>query len=371
MLGHELRNPLSAIAGAAGVLKQAPDVASAMGERARAVIDRQVQHLARLVDDLLDVGRVVTGKVRLNRRRLDLGALATSVMNAWRAAGRFARHDVTARVTSVWIEGDETRIEQVLDNLVGNALKYTPAGGRVTLSIEVDGPVAVLEVADSGPGLPPNLGNRMFELFVQGDRTLDRSQGGLGIGLTLVRSLIQLHGGTVEGTGNGPDKGAVFTVRLPRIPAPADDLRALPASRPPTIPRCIVIVEDNDDTREMLRVQLVTEGHRVYEAADGKTGVELVTSVAADIALVDVGLPGIDGYEVARRIRATERGKSVCLVALTGYGRHEDRVHALDAGFDAHLTKPVPPERLAAVIADVFEKPIGREGNLESPRDER
>ncbi len=351
MLGHELRNPLGAIAGASGVLK----LTAAQGpgaERARVVIDRQVQHLSHLVDDLLDIGRLTTGKVRLTRKPLELGRLVAGAMSAWRAAGRFARHQVTEHVSSMWIHADETRMEQILENLVGNALKYTPAGGGVTVRLTRAGESAVLEVADMGAGIPPNLGDKIFDLFVQGERPLDRAQGGLGIGLTLVKTLVGLHGGTVEARSDGPDRGSVFTIRLPSVPAPAEAPAMVGRSAPAAAARRILLIEDNEDAREMFRLQLVLQGHEVHEAADGQAGVEVAASVTPDIAFVDLGLPGLDGYEVARRIRAGKRGNSIVLIALTGYGQAEDRARALDAGFDGHLTKPISPERLAAVIAE-------------------
>jgi two-component system, sensor histidine kinase len=280
------------------------------------------------------VGRLTTGKVSLNRRPLDLGDLVAGAMGAWRAAGRFSQHQVVLESASVWADIDETRIEQVIDNLVSNALKYTPRR----------------EVRDTGAGLPPELGERIFELFVQGERTPDRAQGGLGIGLTLVRALVALHGGTVSARSDGTGRGSVFTVRLPRVPAPA---ASSVASRPPAVnptPRRILIVEDNDDAREMLRIQLTQEGHEVHEAADGPTGVDMAAAVAPEVVLVDVGLPGLDGYEVARRIRAGSGGRSILLIALTGYGQAEDQSRARDAGFSLHFTKPVPPERLHAAI---------------------
>ena len=351
MLGHELRNPLGAITGAASVLKVvgAEDAAAA---RARGVIDRQAQHLARLVDDLLDVARVTTGKVRLNLQPLDVGDLVSSAMSAWRATGRFARHHVSADVVSVWIEGDETRLEQVLDNLVGNALKYTPAGGQVTVRVSQADGDAVVEVADTGPGIPAHLRDTIFDLFVQGERALDRAQGGLGIGLTLVKALVRLHGGTVIATSAAAGEGSLFTIRLPRVAAPATVTRG--ASQPPArrMPRRILVIEDNEDAREILRMQLRLEGHEVHEAADGPSGVAATAAVAPDVVLIDVGLPGLDGYEVARRIRATPEGRHLVLIALTGYGQAEDRRRALAAGFDVHLTKPVVPEHLARAIAD-------------------
>jgi len=349
MLGHELRNPLGAIAGAVGVLGTTGS-REPTGERARAVIDRQVQHLSRLVDDLLDVSRLTTGKVRLDRRPVDLGDLVASAMTAWRAAGRFARHEVSVDASPVWIAADETRVEQILENLVGNALKYTPPGGRVTVQVGPEGDTAVLRVADTGPGMPPGLGNKVFDLFVQGDRDLDRSQGGLGIGLTLVKTLVALHGGRVDVRSDGLEPGAVFTVRLPSV-APPSPRAATVATTPAAPPRRVLIIEDNDDAREMLRTALTLAGHDVHDAADGRAGIEAARAVAPDVALIDVGLPGLNGYDVARHLRAEASGQSMVLIAITGYGQAEDRRRALDAGFDDHVTKPVLPERLTELIS--------------------
>jgi PAS domain S-box-containing protein len=356
MLGHELRNPLGAITGAIGVLKvlgsQEPTV-----ERARAVIERQGQHLSRLVDDLLDVARVTTGKVRLNRRPVDFAELVAGAMSAWQAAGRFSRHEVGVEASEVWVDVDETRIEQILDNLLGNALKYTPAGGRVVVRVGQDGDTAVLEIADSGAGIPPGSLDRIFELFAQGERPLDRAQGGLGIGLTLVKALVGLHGGAVEAASEGPGRGSVFTVRLPRIAASRDTSRVAPRTDRGSVSRRIVIIEDNDDAREVLCLQLALQGHEVHEAAEGHAGLELAAAVDPDVVLIDVGLPGLDGYEVARRIRAASEAKPILLIALTGYGQPQDRLRALDAGFDVHLTKPVSPEQLATVIMQAASNP--------------
>ena len=349
MLGHELRNPLGAAAGALRVLDLAEDSPESMA-RARAVIDRQVQHLSRLVDDLLDVSRVTTGKVLLARQPLDLAGLVAGAMSTWRAAGRFDRHHVSAQLAAVWVDGDATRLEQVLDNLVGNALKYTPAGGNVTVRVGPDGVDAVLEVTDTGTGIAPAVIDKVFDLFVQGDGGLDRAQGGLGIGLTLVKALTALHGGAVDVRSDGAGKGSLVTVRLPAVPArPAAD-RSIPATTRPGPPRRILVIEDNDDAREMLRVALTLVGHTVYEAADGHAGVAAARDTEPDVALVDVGLPLLDGYEVARQIRAGANGKAIRLIAITGYGQAEDRRRAREAGFDAHLTKPVVPEQLAAAL---------------------
>jgi signal transduction histidine kinase/CheY-like chemotaxis protein len=349
MLGHELRNPLGAIASAVGLL----DVAGASpptAAHARAVVARQVQHLSRLVDDLLDVSRVTAGKARLIRRPLDLAALVTTTMNMWRSSGRFDQHRVSLDVASAWVDADESRMEQVLSNLVGNALKYTPAGGEVIIRVRPDGTSAVLEVADAGVGMTPDLLERVFDLFVQGERTLERAQGGLGIGLTMVKTLVEMHGGTVGVRSEGLGHGSTFSVRLPRVVSREEPRVAVATPAPAPARLRILLVDDNEDVREMLRVQLTMQGHEVHEAADGAAGAELAASLNPDVALVDIGLPGLDGYEVARRIRAHADGRPIRLIALTGYGQAEDRLRALDAGFDAHVTKPVFPERLAEII---------------------
>ena len=351
MLGHELRNPLGAIAGAVNLL-DAPGVSREIAAQGRAVIGRQVQHLARLVDDLLDVSRVTSGKVVLVRRPVDLAELVTRTVSMGRSPGQLDQHQIIVDAESVWVEADETRLEQVLSNLLGNAVKYTSARGIVTIRVRDEGNVALLQVADTGAGIPPDLVGRVFDLFVQGDRTLDRAQGGLGIGLTLVKVLVEMHGGTVEAQSEGLGKGAVFTVRLPRlsIVPHAAPVVAEPASST-HIPRRIIVIEDNPDMREMLRIQLTLDGHDVRVATDGEAAVALAAAHAPDVMLVDVGLPGLDGYALARRIRATERGKMMVLIALTGYGQAEDRRRAQEAGFDVHLVKPVGPAVLRAAIA--------------------
>ena len=357
MLGHELRNPLGAIAVAVGVLERAgaPEVA----RPAREVIARQIQHLRRLVDDLLDVSRVTTGKITLHLEPHDLAALVASAMATQRAAGALDRHAVSVETAPAWVRGDDTRLEQLVSNLVGNALKYTPAGGRVDVRVRPEGESAVLEVADTGIGIPSHLIGRIFDAFVQDERPLDRAAGGLGLGLTLVRTLVAMHGGEVRAASPGPGKGAVFTVRLPRVEAAATAVAARVAELAGTASRRILVVDDNDDAREMLRVLLSMGGHEVIEARNGRDGIELAEAHGPDVALVDIGLPDLDGYEVARRIRAGQAGVSMRLVAVTGYGQPEDRQHAFAAGFDAHLTKPILP----AALAELVDAPAGRDGS--------
>ncbi|MBM4440064.1 MAG: response regulator [Candidatus Rokubacteria bacterium] len=348
MLGHELRNPLGAIGSAAAIMEAAPDSVD-VGRRARAVIGRQVTTLTRLVDDLLDVSRVTTGKVVLVRRPVDLGALVDRVVADWQAAGRCARHVVTVETFPVWVDGDPIRLEQIATNLLGNALKYTPDGGAVALHVTAHGEGALLEVADTGTGIPSEQLATIFELFVQGDRALDRAPGGLGVGLTLVKALVTMHGGTVEAFSDGPGRGARFAVRLPRIEPVAASPAATPA--PARERRRVLVIEDGADAREMLRVALGLEGHEVHVASDGLEGVKAVEDLGPDVAVIDLGLPGVDGYEVARRIRSGRRRASIVLIALTGYGRPEDQRRAMEAGFDLHVTKPVAPDRLAEIIA--------------------
>ena len=282
-----------------------------------------MKHVVRLVDDLLDVGRVTAGKIVLQRRPLDLAEVVAGVVNAWRVAGRFDHHDVSIEAAPVWVEGDETRLEQVVVNLLGNALKFTPANGAVTVRVGIDGREALLEVQDAGIGMAPDLIDHVFDLFAQGTQNADRPIGGLGIGLTLVRHLVERHGGTVTARSLGPGHGSLFSVRLPAIPDQVTHVVEAKDVPRAVVSRRILLIEDNDDSREMLRILLEDAGHVVLLAADGEEGVALAASAAPDIALIDIGLPRLDGYEVARRIRAAG-GSRIALVALTGYGAAED-----------------------------------------------
>jgi len=253
---------------------------------------------------------------------------------------------------SVWIEADETRLEQILNNLVGNAVKFTPAGGRVMVDVASRGNEAVLRVEDTGAGIPDDLLPRIFDLFVQGQTGLHRPASGLGIGLTMVKRLVDLHGGRIEAVSDGPGRGSVFTVRFPLRPAPREAADATPRPGGARVRRRVLIVEDNDDARDMLRHLLEQTGHEVHEAADGLTGLYQALALRPDAAVIDIGLPELDGYEVARRVRAAGRA-DVLLVAVTGYGQSGDRQRSGEAGFDAHLTKPVDPLALEALLANL------------------
>jgi signal transduction histidine kinase len=346
MLGHELRNPLSAIASAVEVLNRV-GANSELAASARKIAARQTRHLAHMMDDLLDVGRVISGKVLLSRRVVDLAQLVQRVVSTLQVTGESAHHELRLNLHEAWIDADATRIEQVLTNLVTNALKYTPAGGRVGITVRtVDGGLVVLEVNDNGAGIPSDLLPRVFDLFVQGERTPDRRAGGLGIGLTLVRRLVELHGGTVQASSS--PAGSVFTVQLPAADAPAP--ARTHGQVPPSRRRRVLVIEDNEDALAGLRAMLELDGHTVAAATDGMQGLRLLLEMRPDVAIVDIGLPGLTGLEVARRSRAA--GFANRMIALSGYGQSSDIQQALVAGFDAHLVKPVNSGELRGLLME-------------------
>ena len=350
MLGHELRNPLGALASAVGILdlqEHSPDHVA----RARAIIDRQIERLSHLVDDLIDASRLTGSKMRLSRRPLDLSPVVKETIEVLRTRGLLDGHQLTFSGSQVWIDADETRIEQIATNLIGNALKFTPPGGTITVTVRGEGQHALLAVEDTGVGIPADVLPTIFDLFVQSERSLDRSQGGLGIGLTLVRGVVELHGGTVQAASDGSGMGSTFTVRLPSIPAPNASAREQISVMPAECKsRRVLVVEDNDDMRETLGILLTQDGHEVHLANDGPSGLKAALTFRPEIGLLDVGLPGFDGYALARSIRAHDEGKQVYLVALTGYGQPEDRLRSKEAGFDELVVKPLDVNRLALLI---------------------
>jgi len=338
MLGHELRNPLSAMSSAAALLDLAhgkPEVS----QRARETLQRQLRHLTGIIDDMLDVARLTSGKVVLNKQVLDLGEVARHVVESFRDAGRSAHVELVAYYAVAPVFADETRLEQVITNLLDNACKYSPPGSYVWLQVSADEGHSVVTVRDNGSGIAPDLLPHVFDIFSQGARTLERAQGGLGLGLTVVRRLVELHGGSITAASEGADRGATFVVRLPRAAETASSVaRGEPARA--FAPRRIVLVEDNADNRNSLASVLRMMGHKVSTAADGQRGVSEILASSPDIALIDLGLPGLDGLQVAREVRARMNGKRVLLMALTGYGGEGERSQALAAGFDAFLIKP-------------------------------
>jgi PAS domain S-box-containing protein len=352
MLGHELRNPLGAIGNASYVARMAPGTEHAA--RAQEVIGRQIKHLTRLVDDLLDAGRVASGKIVLARAPLDLAEVVRRALAGLAADGRDARHRIDCALVPAWVDGDETRLEQVMNNLLTNALRYTPADGQIVVRLASEAGEARLEVRDDGIGIPADLLPRIFDLFVQGNRVLERSQGGLGIGLTLVRRLIELHGGKLEAASPGDGLGSTFTVRLPLIDAPSADGEAVPTAGSVSAHgqrRRVLVVEDHGDVRATMCDLLRLEGHEVHACAEGRAAIEAVATFRPEVAIIDIGLPGMSGYAVAERIRREPGGTAMLLIAPTGYGQPEDRSHSLAAGFDLHVTKPVDMAQLLATIA--------------------
>jgi PAS domain S-box-containing protein len=347
-LSHELRNPLGAIANAVAALERRGSAEEAAA-RLRQIIQRQTHHLARLVDDLLDVARATAGKIALERQPIDLCEVAGGCVRSLRESGRARRHRVTFRAESVIVSADATRLAQVITNMLDNAVKFTPSGGSVDVDVWREGQEAVLRVSDTGIGIGAEMLPRVFELFAQAEQPMDRAVGGLGIGLTLSRRLVQMLGGTIAASSDGEGCGAQFTVRLPveatgTPPAP-------PVAPRPERSRSILIVEDNDDARESLRLLLESLGHRVIEAGDGERGLALALHHQPEVVLIDLGLPELDGYEVARALRSSAIGKTAALIAVTGYGQVDDRRRSKEAGFDAHLVKPVSQGVLASLLA--------------------
>jgi signal transduction histidine kinase/ActR/RegA family two-component response regulator len=348
MLGHELRNPLAAIASATEILKRLGTTTGAAGQ-SRAVIERQVRHLKRLVDDLLDAARVQAGKVTLDRRPLDLAEAVHRAVSVVQSTDPTIQHVVQVDAQPVGVSFDPARLEQIIVNLLTNALKFTPAGGAIRVGVRAEADTAILVVEDEGIGIPEDVLPRIFDLFFQGERTAARSEGGLGIGLTLVKTLAELHGGTIEARTGGPGLGSAFLIRLPRVALPRTAARRrLPQS---TEHRRILIIEDNDDARDMLKTWMTLEGHDVLEAANGIEGVKMLIDERPEVAFIDIGLPGMDGYEVARMARQ-QADLATRLVALTGYGQAADRQRSFQAGFDDFVVKPVDPTRLTQILSD-------------------
>nr|WP_154357857.1 response regulator [Duganella aquatilis] len=356
MLGHELRNPLSAISSAASLIGL-PGVSADGVQRAKKIIQRQSQHLGRIVDDLLDLSRAMSGKILLNRLPLDLSKLVGATLETYRATGRSTDYELVQDLDAGWIDGDSTRLEQITSNLIDNALKYTPAGGRIEVRTWTENDDVVLSVRDTGVGIAAELLPHVFDVFVQGSSTLDRSQGGLGIGLSLVRRLAELHGGSIAADSQGDNRGSTFTLRLPRIEHQVVAPSA-PASHGEHGKPRVLLIEDNDDGREMMSMMLNGYGYDVEAAADGLLGLSAALRYQPDLALVDIGLPGIDGYEVARRLRADPATRDIKLIALTGYGLAEDLRRVMEAGFDRHLVKPVDIDQLMEVIDTCARVPV-------------
>jgi two-component system CheB/CheR fusion protein len=361
MLAHELRNPLAPIRNAVQLLRLA-GADGPVAEHARTVMERQVRHLTRLVDDLLDVSRIARGKIHLRQERVDLVEVVGSAAEDRRGSLEEAGLEFAVELPQrpVWVRGDPTRLAQVLDNLLVNAAKFSNAGGRVTVRMAVDRlkPRALVTVQDTGIGIDPELLPNLFEAFIQADRSLDRSWGGLGLGLALVRGLVQLHGGEVSVASDGLGHGAAFTFWVPLERQIAPRLGPHPVTSASTLRgRRVLIIEDNRDTADTLRTLLELAGHEVAVAYAGPAGVETARQVQPEVILSDLGLPGMDGYAVARALREDPATAAVQLIAVTGYGQDEDQRRARAAGFDHHLVKPVDPQELLRAVQAPREPP--------------
>ncbi|MFG0289111.1 MAG: chemotaxis protein CheB [Rhodopirellula sp. JB044] len=357
MLSHELRNPLGAVTNAIAILStEESDPQSA--ELALGVVKRQLRQMSRLLDDLLDVSRITHGKIELRRQRCDLTGIVEQAVGTIqsRAADSGKTLSINAPANPVFVDGDPARLEQVTVNLLTNAVKYTPEGGKVHLSLLVQDDSAIVEVTDTGVGIPNDKLAEIFALFYQSDETLDRSNGGMGVGLTLVKAVVELHGGTVDAFSNGVNQGSTFKVTLPLSPTQScehDESPQLTASAM----KSVVLVEDIEDARIMLASLLEMRGLEVHQAGDGRSGWETIKGVHPDAAIIDIGLPIMDGHELARMIRNDETLRSTRLVALTGYGQDKDRDAVRESGFDIHLVKPLNPDKLDQILSELSTLP--------------
>ena len=356
VLAHEMRNPMAPILNAVEVLRLLGPADAAV-HQARDIVERQVKQMVRLVDDLLDLTRIAQGKIELRRAPFDVAAAVTEAVQTTAALYEAQEHRLAVALPTepLPVEGDQARIVQVLVNLLNNAGKYTDKGGRIELTAAREGGEVVLAVKDNGAGIEKDMLDRIFDLFTQIDRSRPQARGGLGIGLTLVRQLVQLHGGRVAVHSEGPGRGSAFEVRLPAAAAPTGAAPA-DAAKPAVKPLHILIIEDHADARATLQQLLTLCGHRVDTAADAQQGIATALAARPDVALVDLGLPDLDGLEAGRRLRAG-LGAGVMLVALTGHASEDDRRAALAAGFDAHLAKPVDLEALNGLLGDAARRP--------------
>ncbi|BDG04169.1 hybrid sensor histidine kinase/response regulator [Anaeromyxobacter oryzae] len=350
-LSHELRNPLAPIRNGLTLLARAP----AGGEQARkalAIIDRQVEHLARIVDGLMDVTRIARGKVSLNRERVELGDLVRRTLEDHRATFEASGIALESRLPRdrCWVDVDATRVAQALGNLLGNAAKFSVHGGRVDVVVQRDGQAAAVSVRDTGVGVAHELRERLFEPFSQGPQPLDRTRGGLGLGLATAKGLVELHGGTVSMHSEGPGHGAEFTIRLPTVDPPTGSLgEHVPG---PPHRRRVLVIDDNEDGASTLKEVLELSGHEVRVAVDGPSGIALAHAFDPDVVLCDIGLPGMDGYDVARALRADDTTRRAYLIALSGYALPDDLRRARDAGFDRHQAKPPTIESLDRLLEE-------------------
>jgi PAS domain S-box-containing protein len=355
-LAHELRNPLAPMRNAVQVLRlKGPDKPELRW--GRDVIDRQIEHLSRLLDDLLDISRITRNKLELRKQRIELAEVVNGAVETSRPLIEQCGHELTVTLPPqpIYLSGDLVRLSQVFLNLLNNAAKYTERGGRIWLSAEQQGSEVVVRVEDTGVGIPPEKLPRLFDIFFQVDRTLERAQGGLGIGLSLVRRLVELHGGAVEARSEGVGKGSEFSVRLPVLverPKPSPAQESIGGVTKATTARRILLVDDNRDSADSLAMLLRLSGNEVHTAYDGLEGVEAAEQFRPEVVLLDIGMPKLSGEDACRRIRSEPWGTDMLLIALTGWGQEEDRRRCMQAGFDYHIMKPVDPDALIKLLAE-------------------
>jgi len=355
ILAHELRNPLAPLGNSLQIMRLAARDEATVSH-ARDVMERQLQQLVRLVDDLLDVSRITRGTLELRRRRIEISAVLLSAVEASRPLIEAPFHELSLKLPSesVYVDGDPARLAQVVSNLLNNAAKFTETGGLITLEAFTEGGEVVIRVRDTGAGIPPDMLASVFEMFRQVDSTLERARGGLGIGLTLVKQLVELHGGRALARSDGRGKGSEFEVRLPlaEAPARADDLGADRPEEPRGPSRRVLVVDDNDDAAESLAILLRLMSHHVRVAHDGLTALRMAADEPPEVVLLDIGMPGLNGFEVAQRLREQPWGRSLILIALTGWGQEGDRRRSRQAGFDFHMVKPVDPDALESLLTE-------------------
>jgi signal transduction histidine kinase len=351
MLAHELRNPLAPLRHAASLLRLT-DEGNARRTAISELVDRQVRHMSRLVDSLLDASRIAQGKITLEVEPVELVGLVTEVLESTRAATEARGQQVVLSTpeAEVWTRGDAVRLTQIVENLVGNAVKFTDPKGTIRVSLRAEPQNAVLSVADDGQGIDPELLPRVFDLFTQGPRSLDRTQGGLGIGLSLARNLTALHGGTITAVSGGFGRGSEFIVSLPRCIREVEET-APAVKAPSSASRRVLVVDDNVDAAESLAELLAIRGHRAVASTEPRAAIELAGKFAPEVVLLDIGLPEIDGYQVARTLRQMPATRNALVIAVTGYGQPEDRRASAAAGFDHHLVKPVGLQQLEELIS--------------------
>jgi PAS domain S-box-containing protein len=353
VLAHELRNPLAPLRNGLEIL-QMPDADRDTVERTYDVMNRQLGHLVRLVDDLLDLSRINNGKIELRKERIELAGAVQDAVEASRPLVESSGHELTVTFPTepLWVDGDRTRLTQVFANLLNNSARYTERGGRITLRAERRGGEAVVTVADTGIGIPADMLPRIFDMFTQADRPQERSKGGLGIGLSLVRGLVEMHKGSIEAKSGGTGKGSEFVVRLPLQPPPDPGQRPAEGDREARCPAYrILVVDDNEDAADSLGTMLELMGHTTRTAYDGLEAVSAAESFRPDVVLLDIGLPLMNGYDACRQIRARPWGRQMVIIAQTGWGQDDDRSRSQEAGFDFHLVKPVAPAALEKLLA--------------------